>query len=458
MRIFYTLSLIVSAFLVQGQTMHAEIPLKDIVSRNNQLEMQGLEFNDSIFIAGYSSKNEPAKAFWILPSGKVVKLDSQDFGNKLIVGLATSGDSIYFYYLEQIKNYTLLKAVVQNLHTGTITTSNKNIVFNGTFVSMFRLGKHVYLLSILRDQNEIYLSEIRAMERLRQISLAGRLDLNTNPSPFSFVSENEILSPLAAASPNKIYQKGSFIYVGIDKSKIRDGTPAMTLILKINIRTGESEVRTIIDTSGKQFRTYIYNDYIFKITKSRSSGAIITIYDLGDFSIKKSLIIDKETAMAKNRSFKKDFAKTIDKESVWDAVSNNANGFITAISTDSTNFIIRVGSHHVVDRSGAGFIPILSQYPILAIVGAMARITALSLSEPESVDQYLYLTWDGINGPAFADQPRSAIQAVDAYEVEKFKRNSSFKYKGYLQRHSKTFGIYLEPGSASVNIILFKNP
>lgn len=431
--------------------------MQDVVNGNNPLEIQGLVLNDSIFIAGYPTKNGPAKAFWILPSGQVVKLNSPELKDKLVVALASSGDSTYFYYLEQLKYTISLKAVVQSRQTGTVTSSNKNISFTGSFINIFHQGKHTYLLSIFKERNEIHLSEIKGMERLDEKFLISAVDLNTNLSTFSFVSENEILSPLAAASPNKIYQQGNFLYIGIDQTKAVGGIPK-TSILKINLKTGESEHRIIIDDSGKQFRTYIENDYIFKITKSRSTGAIISIYNLHDFSLLQTIKINKETAIAQNRAFIKDFFKTTDNESVWDAISNTSSGFIMATSMDSMNFIVRVGSHHLINRSVAGYIPVVSAFPVLAIVGSVARIAALSLSEMESVDHYFYLKWDGKSEPVFADEPVSAIQAIDTYDITMFKQKRKFAYKGYLQAHPKVFGIYQESGSAFLNIILFGTP
>ncbi len=457
MKIFFTLLLIVVSHFIQAQIVYSKIPLKDIANKNNQLEVLGLVLNDSIFIASYPTKTEPAQAFWILPSGEAVKLNSPELKDKLVVALASVGDSLYYYYLEQLKYTISLKAVVQSRQTGTIISSNRSISFTGSFVNIFHQGKHTYLLSIFKERNEIHLSEIKGMERLNEKFLISTVDLNANSSPFSFVSENEILSPRAAASPNKIYQQGDFIYIGIEQAKAVDGTPK-TSILKINIKTGEPELRIIVDNSGKQFKTYIENDYIFKVTKSRSSGVIISIYNLHDFSLNQTMKINEETAIAQNRSFKKDFVKTTDKESVWDAISNTSSGFIMATPIDSMNFIIRIGSHHLIDRSGAAFIPIISAVPVLAIVGAVAKIAVLSVSEMESVDHYLYLKWDGKSQPVFADKPVSAIQAIDTYDVAMFKQKKKFEYKGYLQSHSKVFGIYHESGSAFVNIILFGTP
>jgi hypothetical protein len=457
MKIFFTFLLVGCTHFIQAQIIYSKIPLQDIVNGNNQLGIQGLVLNDSIFMAGYPTKNGPAKAFWILPSGEVVKLNSPELKNKLVVALASSGDSTYFYYLEQLKYTISLRAVVQSQQTGVITSSNKSISFTGSFVNIFHQGQHTYLLSIFKERNEIRLSEIKGIERLNETFLISAVDLNTNLSPFSFVSENEILSPLAAASPNKIYQQGNFLYIGIDQTKALDGMPK-TSILKINLNSGESELRIIVDNAGKQFRTYIENDYIFKITKSRSAGAIISIYDLADFSLRQTMKINKETAIAQNRSYKKDFAKTTDKESVWDAISNTSSSFIMATPTDSVNFIVRVGTHHLVDRSGAGFIPVVSAFQVLAIVGAVARVAALSLSEMESVDHYFYLKWDGKNELAYADKPVSAIQAIDTYDITMFKQKRKFEYKGYLQTHSKVFGFYQESGSKFLDIILFETP
>ena len=457
MRIFFALSLIACTHFIQAQINYSKIPLQDIGNGDNQLEIQGLALNDSIFIAGYPTKKGPTKAFWILPSGEVVKLNSPELKDKLVVALASSGDSTYFYYLEQLKYTISLRAVVQSQQTGAITSSNKSISFTGSFINIFHQGKHTYLLSIFKERNEIHLSEIKGMERLKETFLISPVDLNTNLSPFSFVSENEILSPHAASSLNKIYQQGNFLYIGIDQTKAVGGM-AKTSILKIDLKTGASELRIIVDNSGKQFSTYMENDYIFKITKSRSAGAIISIYNLADFSLHQTMKINKETAIAQSRSFKKDFVKTTDKESVWDAISNTSSGFIMATPMDSMNFIVRLGSHHLIDRSGAAFIPVVSAFQVLAIVGSVARVAALSLSEMESVDHYFYLKWDGKNEPVFADKPVSAIQAIDTYDITMFKQKRKFEYKGYLQTHSKVFGFYQETGSTFLNILLFETP
>jgi hypothetical protein len=458
MKKFCPLLFVLCTYITHAQIIHSKIPISDIGNTDQQLEIQGLLLNDSIFVAGHSAKKEPTKAFWILPSGKVNKIDSRELKNELIVGFETSGDSVYFYYLEQHKGYVMLAAVMQSRQTGIVTPKNKKIVFTGSFVNIFHSGKQTYLLSMVQEKNEIHLVEITGMKRLDETVLISPFDLYANASPFNFISESETPSPRAAASPNKIYHRGDFIYLCMDKTTSNSESPAKTSILKINLKTRESTNSALIDNSKQQFSTYIQNDYIFKITKSRSRGIVLTIHNLHDFSLSQTFTINEEAEIAQNKSFKKDFTKTTDKESVWDAVSNNSRGFVTATPVDSMNFIIRLGAHHTINRSGAGFIPVFSAFPILAIVGTVAKVVALSLSETESVDQYLYLVWDSKNKPVFIDKPMSAMQAVDVYDVASFKQGRNYEYKGYLQEKEKIFGIYRESGSMQVDIILFKTP
>jgi hypothetical protein len=242
----------------------------------------------------------------------------------------------------------------------------------------------------------------------------------------------------------------------VDKTKTYDGTPAMTAILKINLETGEMTNRVIFDRSGEQFTTYVERDYIFKMIKSRAEGAVITIYNLHTFKLCKTFKIVKETPLAKNRAFLKDFTRTVEYGSAWDAISNTSTGFITATSTDSINYTIRVGAHRAITKSNSPFIPLLPSYPILFFAGTALRVLTYSPAQIESVDKYFYLTWNTVNEPVFSDKPSSTGQAIDAYDLSLFKQKRTFEYRGYIQRASDVLGIYKETGSAFVDILSFQ--
>lgn len=458
MKIFYLCSLVVvCTSIIQAQTIHSTIPLRELADETNKLKLLGLEINDSLFISAHSGKTVPTRAFWVLPSGKTVKIKSPELKNKAIVALASRGDSTFLYYLEQSDDEVYLRAAIQNKQTHVVKISNNKILFPGNFVSIFQRRKVRYLLSVDGDKSKIHLSEIEGTTTRNLTTIKNPFVLKPNSSPFTFISNQDMVSSSVAASANKIYLLDNILVISIDQVG-EDGQQTETLISRINLETGETKNGNIVHTSGKNFSTYIAEDCLFQIEKNRSKGAIINIYSLDDFSARQTITIEEQSVIGQSQSLKRDLTKTTDKESVWDAVSNNANAFIFATAIDSTNFLIRLGSYHMITRSGAEFIPIISAVPLLAIAGAAARLAAISLAETESVDQYFYLTWDGQNKPSLASKAINVMQVIDNYDVTSFSQKKRFEYKAYLYAKSKIYGIYRESGSASVNILLFHVP
>ncbi|HTJ50008.1 MAG TPA: hypothetical protein VL443_11175 [Cyclobacteriaceae bacterium] len=457
-KILSTLAILCVSFFTQAQKIISEIPIESIGNLGRDLEIQALEINDSIFIANNLRKKEPAKALWILPNGTVRDLSSPVLKNKVFVCINSIGDSTYFYYLEDHTNYVLLKALVQNKQSGEIIISDKSVIFSGDFLNLFKVsGNNLYLISLKKEKNEIHVIEINKLNKLKEQVFVPTLNLLINESPFVFVREGEQLSPHAAESPNKIFQQGHVLYIDIDKDSKKGGTPAKTSFFKLNLLTGQSELNDIIDLEKIQFRTYIQGNYIFKISKSRAVGCIINIYNLDNYRVVKTVTIDEKSKIASNRAIKKDFLKTHDKESVWDAISNTSSAFITATELDSSRIILKLGSHHTITHSPGSYIPIISAIPVLAIIGATVRLATLSISEVESVDQYLYLKWNGKDAVVFPDTIESANQKIDAFDIDSFKREISYAYKGYVQSHNKIFGIYQPVAYHSISIMLFEN-
>ncbi|HEY8935198.1 MAG TPA: hypothetical protein VIM65_08255 [Cyclobacteriaceae bacterium] len=457
-KILSTLILLCISLHAQAQKIISKIPIESIGNVSRDLEIQAFEINDSIFIANNLRKKEPAKAVWVLPNGVVRDVSTPILKNKVFVCINSIGDSTYFYYLEDHANYVLLKALIQNKQSGQIVFSDKSVIFIGDFLNLFKVaGNNLYLTSLKKEKNEIHVVEINKLNRLKEQVFAPTVNLSINERPFVFVPEGEQLSPHAAESTNKIFQQGYVLYINIDKDSKKGGTPAKTSILKLNLLTGQSELNDVIDLEKIQFRTYIQGDYLFKISKSRSVGCIINIYSLDNYRVIKTMTINETSKIASNKSIKKDFLKTTDKESVWDAISNTSNTFMTATVLDSARIILKAGSHHTITHTPGNYIPIISAIPLLAIIGATVRLATLSISEVESVDQYLYLKWDGKDDIVFPTVTESANHNIDAFDIDSFKMGVNYLYKGYVQGHNKIFGIYQRNDSNSIDILLFEN-
>lgn len=284
MKIFYACFFAFCTTVTQAQSIHSKIPVNELSNLYAGLHLQGLVLNDSLFVAAPSNKKGPTRAFWILPSGEVVHINSPELKNKSFVSLAGVGDNIFFYYLEQLKNGIFLRANAQNRQTSLVTTDKALVPVHGSFVSIFPFNKAWYLLSVLDSTNEIHMSTIQGMEKVKHTVIKSPFPLTTGTSPFTFISQDAMVTPLLAASSNKIYQQNRYLYITMDQ-KASGGKKAQTSLLKVNLETGETETRIFIESSKKYFSTFIYDRYLFKITKSRASGAVISIHSLDDYSL-----------------------------------------------------------------------------------------------------------------------------------------------------------------------------
>lgn len=451
-----SLSLLIFVADIKAQQTLSKIPLSTIAKPGAKLDIQALSLNDSILIVSNSfNPNDLSKAFWISPTGKLSDLIKADFKNKLIVGITNSGDSTYFYYLEKSNQNIILSALVQSRISGGTVTSTNKIRFIGEFISLFMEGKKLYLLSIQNEKNGIHLIELDKMNTVTEKVFISPANLSANQAPFIFVPEKSTVSPREAKSPNKIFQEGNLLYVVIDK----DGSSSKTSILKLDLTSGELENNSIDDSLKKGYQTYIGNNYFFKITKDRSSGCRINIFDLQDSHPIQSINIDKHSEIATNKAIKRGYMDTYYKETVWDAIANNGDGFITVSSLDSDHFIFKVGSHHIQKQSTGPNVPVIFAFPVLGLFGAIARFATFKLEEVGSIDHYFYLIWDRRTTPRFDFNNFSTIdQIIDNYEIEQWKMKTKFQYKDYVSARTKTIGIYLETGSDVIDIISFKKP
>ena len=440
---------------VHAQQTFVKIPIGDIATGFDALKIQALNIDDSVLIASTDTKRKDSpKAYWILPDGNSMKITNSEINGKIFVCLDRIGDSTYFYYLEEQRNYIVLRALVQSNQTGVLINSPKKIVFIGTFLNLFRADdQHLYLVSVVKDKNEIHVVEVSDLVRVSEKIVVPRVDLKTNESPFVFVKEGETPSPVKSASLNKIFQRGHFLYLDIDRIHKLFDIPRKSSFTRIDLQAGTLMEREIIDAERMDFRTYIEDAYIFKISKSRSDGCIVNIYDLESLRVVKTFAIDKSASFAKERAIKRGPLVSHNKESVRDAISNHSSGFITATVLDSGRVILKLGSNHV--NIPTLYVP----FPHFSLLGAFisaVTIASLAINDPKAVDQYLYVKWDGKDNFTFSDQPVSVDQLIDAYDIGAFTQRIKFTYKAHVPLRNKVIGIYHAVGSPSLDIIRFE--
>ena len=450
--------LILSVPFFLGSSLLAQRKLADIKLNYPQVEeIQGVAVNDSIFLTMKNGFDFSSKyvSMWVLPNGEVKDADVAQLSGKTVFAVQNSGDSIFFYYFEAERKEVTIKALAQSKTTGKNRFSGKRILLKGKLLGAY-LDRNLFLITSSKKDYSLVITEVNNMtvENEEIFKLSAAL-LRQGKSNIAFIAEDAETRQSQAEAPVKIYKQNKSIFIGVDEPYNQDApnTPKSTII-KLDLEKGTSEIKSFFELTQQPFRTFVSGNYIFKVVANR--GFDISIFDFNTTKIVKSLRVDKTSTIRDSIYFFRDGNLNLieKRKSVWAAMDNRGDCFITASPIDSA-FILKIGTHRMVKP--VTYVPVVSVFgPLVQLALLATQISVLSATDAQSIDHYYYMKWDGKESLTYISKPENISQIIDKYELEKI--DFKFQYKGYISSKKLTYGIYKAEDSGLVNIVKFTKP
>jgi hypothetical protein len=431
-----------SFFEISAQRQIAEIrlPVGTVVK-----DIQTIVDHDSLFLFYRLLPNSADPYYvsnFILPDGRVRKIDVGDLDENPLAGIiSVNSDIKQFYFLQEKGKSILLKAMEVNLKDNSKSTPQNKYEIKGKLLGLNQQPNKLLIISLEPSGTEL---KIALVSRFGVDERIYKLPINLNSfreSEISVIASTQYISVLQALSKVKIFwtpNNVSIIVDGLQDSKKKNYG---TLIGKLH-KEGEG-ISKFIPESTDNFRSYLVNNRLYRFV-NKTNEITLTIFDVtsGEQSFTTTYLKGAEYSHNSVifREGKKDQITMMSNIGEMVRFADRSIPFVTAKEdTVNKNLWITCGSYF--NEKGAT----LPLFPnpatlIAALIGTMTK----QLSEGPGISRYFYLKIKPDNSSSmYTKDPENGIrQKIDNYEIDLNASQKGTHKIGYFQYKDGILGLY----------------
>jgi hypothetical protein len=423
------------------------------------VNINGFEVGDSLLlnIAGRVGVIDVARAetnyehthrlLWVLPSGEI-KYVSSNFPETVFCAGYNKGDSVFLYYLVESKKQIGIKIFAQSKTTGQFKLSEKTALVEGQLLGLY-YDHGLFVISSSKKDYSIHVSKLNRLNIVdKKIFNLSFEILKKGKEDLVFIPEGVEPLPEIANYRTKIYKIKESIIICSDELPKDSHSVGRTTLAKLNLKSGDSQIKTFLQSGNFSFRTFLSNTLLFSVHSDK--GIIIKAIDYTSGKEISSAKIDDESTsfihypcVYRNGAFN----YVTNDLPVTDAIHRFGNYFISATYNNDSSYVIKVGDRHLASTE-----PLL---PRLIVLGGFGLKRFLLYSQTQAgVAYYFYMDFDKNNNAHYLDTPESLSSLVDRYEMQDRKENR-FSYKSYLMSKECAYAFYKETGTTKLKVVKF---
>lgn len=452
---YFLLSLVTNyffSFSAHCQDVFAKIPFPKAID-----EVQSFSWGDSILLS--IMEQNPKKTvhnYWIDKNGNISKSNvnttrgSVGFVNEII----KKGPDYYSYFL-----------------SGENQKTEVSIAKNGNWKNPTKFEvKGRSLAGFNRDQSFILVTYDKGTKSLRvlEIDLNKIKQENQYLLPFDlsqfksnqiqFVPDNDLVMLSESTSKLKIHYSNKKLTLVADEPYeqwfTEAGIMAKTSIFTLDINTGESEMRVVLEPSRNDFRSFYFEGLLYR-TISTETKYDLKVIDATGNEVTHFMMPRVDAAKKQSVFLREGRANSISlDETLFQMmkITNSCQPLLHVERNKNKNLVVTWGTYYDSKGGGAAH----GSTPALAIANLLIVTTAKQLREGPGISRYFYLIEDGLGGLKFSiDDPSIARRQIDKYEISNLSKESKYKYKAYTQFNSNTLGVYYNSVEDNIEIINF---
>jgi hypothetical protein len=449
---YYFLLLLVTncSFSVYGQDVFAKIPFTRVID-----EIQSFSWGDSILLSVMDENiNKTVHSYWLDKKGNISKSNvnttqgSMGFVNEII----KKGSDYYAYSLGGQSQ----KTEVSIAKNGNWKNSTK-IEVKGRSLTGFKRDQYFILVTYDKGDKTLRILEIDSNEIKQQNQDLLPFDLSQFKSnQIQFVPDNNLVMLSESTSKLKIHYTNKKLTLVADEPFehwfTEAGIMAKTSIFTLDVNTGESEMRIILEPSQNDFRSFYFEGLLYRTISSETKYDLKVIDALGNV-VTHFMMPRVEAAKKQAVFFREGRANSISMDETlfhMMKLTNSCKPLLHVERNKNNNLVVTWGTYF--DSKGGGSAH--GATPALAIANLIIVTTAKQLREGPGISRYFYLIEDGLGGLKFSiDDPSIARRHIDMFEISQLSKQSKYKYKACTQFNSNTLGVYYNSVEDIIEII-----
>ena len=464
------LAVIVFVFYCQSAFSQQTLAEFGLPKGQDPTKIQFLSLNKIAFFFSYqtpfapTNRTEGFRKFnaWLIDDNEETrKLNMDFFADKIICGAVEGDDQILFYYFEQERKNILIKGANLNLKSNEVTPMNAALVVPGKFIGGHVKGDRLFIYAFEKNTYLLKVLDVQLLEIKSEKNFKLAVDLSRfRASEIAFIPEMTQVGSAQATAKVKVMPQGDCIRIVVDepfKEYEERAHLYKTTAIDINSQTGLSTIRVFAEESRNQFRSTIYDGYVFRTVNTFSEFRLQIFDFMKGSEVYRQFLPRDDASKEVSVTFRENSTNHFSGEAkLYDMIggSDVCLPFLSVSKNQSNNNLIITWGTYFEKNAMAPIGPNLA-------VGMMVGIAGTAIfSAMDGPGETRHFDLEGNIESGFkivqgnSDFP--IRRKIDVFESEQNANRIKYRRKGYFQYADATLALYFFPALNKLTFVEFK--
>ena len=394
--------------------------------------------------------------YWIDSAGNftesnIVTTDSLD---DFVTGIIRQGTDYYSYLLGGSGQ----KTIVYTRKNG-VEASMRELELEGRAFTAFERGKAFIVATYSKKEKYLRVFRIVSNVVAEKKEFLLPIDLSQyKANQIQFVASNNLFMLSESAAKLKLHLDDQKLTIVADAPfeqwYEQTGVTPKTSILILDLITGEVNVRTVLDSSRDDFRSFYFEGMLYRTVSTNTKFDLQVIDGTGKI-VNRFMMPRADAAKKQNVFFREGRENKISKDETLFHMMQTVNSTKPGLHVERNHEgkLIITWTTYFDSNGGGGMV---GPTPALALLNFFVSTAVRQMREGPGVSRYFYLVEDGVGSFKFTtDEPTIARRQIDLFEMEYLTKEKECKYKGYTKLGTNVMGVYFNSGIGAVELVNF---
>lgn len=445
-------------FVFLNTTSFSQKPFTTLDVPGEVDNIQGMMVGNDIFLTMEESNANGAPSslsYFIKPDGTHVEIDLNRAGMGPLIAGVRQHDSTYFYYLDINKDHAYINSLLANQSGPKTITVDDNIEVPGKIYGSYVENERLYILCAVKKDYTIKLLGFHSGRLESEKTYPLSFDLGKRKeSIVSFFETKYVPTPRQASGLVKLIKEKEFLWILADEpptSASTENTGFKTTVIRINLVTSESVIKTFFEEDPNTFVTYLQKGQLFRLVNA-PRAARIDEYNFDTGKKVKTTILNRGKEPGRDSTYARIGGRFRTEKDVKGAyIVKRVFGSLLIVDSLSQNEqLLTVGHYgdHLMKFGGVT--------NLLSVAVGVASLIVNELAEGPITTVYSYYRGSMDSGFTATYQSPFIQKVIDDYEYKQLIGRVRYEYRGYLNQPGFVYAVYRKAKSGSIEILKFE--
>lgn len=420
--------------------------------------LQGMMVGNDLFLTmERSNPNEGLSnlSYFIHADGTNSEIKLDDVGTRPLVAGVRQHDSTYFYYLDIDKEHAYIYGLSVNQQGSLTNKVDDNSEVPGKIYGSYVENERLYVLCAVKKDYTLKLLGFHSGRLESEKTYPLSFDLGKRKeSIVSFFETKYIPTPRQASGFVKLIKENELLWILVDEPptpSTTENTGFKTTVIKIDLATSQSVIKTFFEAEPNAFVTYLRNGHLFRLVNA-PKGARIDEYDFNTAKKVNTAILNRGKEKGRDSTYARIGGRFRTEKDVKGAyiVKRIFGPLLIVDSLSEHEQFLTVGHYgdHMMKFGGVT--------NLLSVAVGVASLIANELAEGPITTVYSYYRGSMDSGFTATYQSPFIQKIIDDYEYKQLIGRVRYEYRGYLNQPGFVYAVYRKAKSSEIEILKFE--